>query len=230
MKSANLVLIRHGESIWNKENKFTGWTDVGLSNEGYKEAKKVGQLLKKKGFVFDYAYTSVLKRAIHTLWEILNQINQYWIPVEKNWVLNERHYGALEGLNKKEIAKKYGDQQVQLWRRSFNVAPPKLTKNDPRYPGNDPRYSHLNSLQIPTSESLANTAKRVIPYWENIIKKRLKNGEKIIIVAHGNSLRALIKHLNNMTEDEIIKFNILNAVPIIYKFNKNIISVVKYSL
>ncbi len=229
MKSTNLVLIRHGESIWNKENKFTGWTDIGLSNTGYEEAKKVGQLLKKKGFVFDYAYTSVLKRAIHTLWEILNQIDQYWIPVEKNWVLNERHYGALEGLNKRETAKKYGDQQVQLWRRSFNIAPPGLKKNDPRYPGNDPRYVHLNSSQIPISESLAATTKRVIPYWENVIKKRIKNGEKIIIVAHGNSLRALIKHLNNMTEDEIIKFNILNATPIIYKFNENIISV-KYSL
>ncbi|BGI50721.1 MAG: 2,3-diphosphoglycerate-dependent phosphoglycerate mutase [Arsenophonus endosymbiont of Ceratovacuna japonica] len=217
-----VVLIRHGESEWNKENKFTGWTDVKLSDKGKEEAINAGQLLKKEGFIFDYAYTSVLKRAIHTLWIILDQIDQQWITVEKNWKLNERHYGALQGLNKIEIIKKYGDNQVKLWRRSFEIAPPKLNKNDFRYPGNDPKYINLQPSEIPLTESLEDTIKRVSNYWEKIIKTKINKNKKIIIVAHGNSLRALIKYLYKMNENEIVEFNIPTAVPLICEFNKNI--------
>ncbi|MGP1958210.1 MAG: 2,3-diphosphoglycerate-dependent phosphoglycerate mutase [Arsenophonus sp.] len=222
MLVTKLVLVRHGESEWNKENRFTGWTDIDLSENGRKEAISAGQLLKKKGFTFNYAYTSVLKRAIHTLWNILDQIDQQWLPIEKNWRLNERHYGALQGLYKEETVKKYGDKQVKLWRRSFKIKPPELNKDDHRYISNDPRYENLSSLEIPVSESLAATIERVIPYWDKVIKSRIVKGEKIIIVAHGNSLRALIKYFNKITEEEIFEFDIPTAAPLVYEFDKNI--------
>ncbi|MFV9996490.1 MAG: 2,3-diphosphoglycerate-dependent phosphoglycerate mutase [Arsenophonus endosymbiont of Dermacentor nuttalli] len=230
MTVTKLVLIRHGESEWNKENRFTGWTDLELSHKGHQEAKKAGQLLKKDGFVFDYAYTSVLKRAIHTLWNILDQIDQQWLPVEKNWRLNERHYGALQGLDKTETAAKYGDEQVKLWRRGFEITPPELTKDDPRYPGNDPRYANLAPSELPVTESLATTIERVVPYWENVIKPRIAKGEKVIIAAHGNSLRALVKHLDNMSEEEILELNIPTAVPLVYEFDENIHPIKHYYL
>ncbi|MGP1959356.1 MAG: 2,3-diphosphoglycerate-dependent phosphoglycerate mutase [Arsenophonus sp. NC-TX2-MAG3] len=230
MLITKLVLIRHGESKWNKENRFTGWTDIELSNKGREEAIYAGHLLKKEGFVFDYAYTSLLKRAIHTLWNILDQIDEQWLTVEKNWRLNERHYGALQGLDKAETAAKYGDYQVKLWRRSFKITPPELTKDDPRYPGNDPRYANLNPSEIPTTESLSTTIERVLPYWEGVIKPRVAKGEKVIITAHGNSLRGLVKHLNKMSEDEILELNIPTAVPLIYEFDENIKPIKYYYL
>ncbi|MFP3029327.1 MAG: 2,3-diphosphoglycerate-dependent phosphoglycerate mutase [Arsenophonus sp.] len=230
MPLTKLVLVRHGESEWNKENRFTGWTDVELSDKGRKEAKDAGQLLKKESFVFDYAYTSLLKRAIHTLWTILDQIDEQWLTVEKNWRLNERHYGALQGLNKAETAAKYGDDQVKLWRRSFKIKPPELTKDDPRYPGNDPRYANLNASKLPVTESLATTIERVVPYWEKVIKPRVVKGERVIIAAHGNSLRALVKHLDKMNENEILEFNIPTAVPLVYKFDENMKLIKHYYL
>ncbi|HGJ5875725.1 MAG TPA: 2,3-diphosphoglycerate-dependent phosphoglycerate mutase [Arsenophonus sp.] len=230
MTVTKLVLVRHGESEWNKENRFTGWTDVELSHKGRQEAKEAGQLLKKDGFIFDYAYTSVLKRAIHTLWNILDQIDQQWLPVEKNWRLNERHYGALQGLDKAETATKYGDEQVKLWRRSFEITPPELTKDDLRYPGNDPRYANLAPSELPVTESLATTIKRVVPYWENVIKPKIAKGEKVIIAAHGNSLRALVKHLDNMSEEEILELNIPTAMPLVYEFDENMHPIKHYYL
>ncbi|HGP4862262.1 TPA: 2,3-diphosphoglycerate-dependent phosphoglycerate mutase, partial [Vibrio cholerae O1] len=182
------MLVRHGESEWNKENRFTGWTDVELSEKGRAEAQEAGQLLKKEGFSFDFAYTSVLKRAIHTLWNILDQVNQQWLPVEKSWKLNERHYGALQGLDKAETAAKYGDEQVKLWRRGFAITPPALEKSDERFPGHDPRYAKLAESELPATESLAITIDRVVPYWTDVIKPRVASGEKVIIAAHGNSL------------------------------------------
>ncbi|MGP1939491.1 MAG: 2,3-diphosphoglycerate-dependent phosphoglycerate mutase [Arsenophonus sp. ET-DL9-MAG3] len=222
MSVTKLVLMRHGESEWNKENRFTGWADIKLSEKGHEEAKAAGQLLKKGGFIFDYAYTSVLKRAIHTLWNILDQIDQQWLPIEKNWRLNERHYGALQGLNKMKAMIKYGDEQVKLWRRGFKNKPPELTKNDLRYRCNDLRYANLNQSDLPVSESLATTIERVIPYWNKVIKQRVAKGEKVIIIAHGNSLRALVKYLDKISEEEIFKLNIPTAVPIIYEFDENI--------
>ncbi|HGJ5873530.1 MAG TPA: 2,3-diphosphoglycerate-dependent phosphoglycerate mutase [Arsenophonus apicola] len=230
MAVTKLVLVRHGESEWNKENRFTGWTDVELSDKGREEATEAGQLLKKEGFVFDYAYTSVLKRAIHTLWNILDQIDQQWLPVEKNWRLNERHYGALQGLDKAETAAKYGDDQVKLWRRGFEITPPELTKDDSRYPGHDPRYANLQPSGLPVTESLATTIERVVPYWEEVIKPRVKKGEKVIIAAHGNSLRALVKHLDKMSEDEILELNIPTAVPLVYEFDENMKPIKHYYL
>ncbi|SPP31002.1 2,3-bisphosphoglycerate-dependent phosphoglycerate mutase [Arsenophonus endosymbiont of Aleurodicus floccissimus] len=230
MAVTKLVLVRHGESEWNKENRFTGWTDVELSDKGREEATDAGQLLKKEGFVFDYAYTSVLKRAIHTLWNILDQIDQQWLTVEKNWLLNERHYGALQGLDKAETAAKYGDDQVKLWRRGFEITPPELTKDDPRYPGNDPRYANLKPSELPVTESLATTIERAVPYWEEVIKPRVVKGEKVIIAAHGNSLRALVKHLDKMSEDEILELNIPTAVPLVYEFDENMQPIKHYYL
>lgn len=230
MVVTKLVLVRHGESEWNKENRFTGWTDVELSDNGRKEAIYAGQLLKKEGFVFNYAYTSVLKRAIHTLWNILDQIDQQWLTVEKNWRLNERHYGSLQGLNKTETIIKYGDDQVKQWRRSFKITPPKLTKNDYRYPGNDPRYANLQLSELSVAESLSDTVERVVPYWKKEIKPRLTKNEKVIIVAHGNSLRALVKYLDKMSEDEIIEVNIPTAVPLVYEFDKNMRPIRHYYL
>ncbi|CAL4043085.1 2,3-diphosphoglycerate-dependent phosphoglycerate mutase [Buchnera aphidicola] len=215
-----LILIRHGESQWNALNKFTGWEDIDLSSKGEKEAKNAAKLLKLKEFTFDIAYTSMLKRAIHTLWFILKDLNQSWIPINKSWRLNERHYGSLQGLNKLETVKKYGIEQVKKWRRSFDSIPPEVNILDKRFPGNDIRYTNLKSNQLPVSESLELTINRVIPYWNNIILPCLKQNKKIIIVAHGNSLRALIKYLNNIDNDKILKLEIPTAAPIVYEFNK----------
>ena len=201
-----------------------------LSDKGREEAKIAGQLLKDEGFVFDFAYTSVLKRAIHTLWNILDQVEQSWLPVEKSWKLNERHYGALQGLDKSETAAKYGDEQVKLWRRGFAITPPDLTKDDERFPGHDPRYEKLSENELPVTESLATRIERVVPYWEEVIKPRVTSGEKVIIAAHGNSLRALVKHLDNLSEDEILELNIPTAVPMVYEFDENMKPIKRYYL
>ncbi|RYI03676.1 2,3-diphosphoglycerate-dependent phosphoglycerate mutase [Proteus mirabilis] len=230
MAVTKLVLVRHGESVWNKENRFTGWTDVELSDKGRNEAQEAGKLLKAEGFTFDYAYTSVLKRAIHTLWNILDEVDQQWLPVEKSWKLNERHYGALQGLNKAETAEKYGDEQVKQWRRGFAVTPPELTKDDDRFPGKDPRYASLTEAELPLTESLALTIDRVTPYWEEVIKPRVASGDKVIIAAHGNSLRALVKYLDNMSEKEILELNIPTAVPLVYEFDENMKPIKRYYL
>ena len=230
MAVTKLVLVRHGESVWNKENSFTGWTDVELSDKGRNEAQEAGKLLKAEGFTFDYAYTSVLKRAIHTLWNILDEVDQQWLPVEKSWKLNERHYGALQGLNKAETAEKYGDEQVKQWRRGFAVTPPELTKDDDRFPGKDPRYASLTEAELPLTESLALTIDRVTPYWEEVIKPRVASGDKVIIAAHGNSLRALVKYLDNMSEEEILELNIPTAVPLVYEFDENMKPIKRYYL
>lgn len=230
MAVTKLVLVRHGESEWNKENRFTGWTDVELSDKGRAEAKSAGKLLKEQGFSFDFAYTSVLKRAIHTLWNVLDELEQQWLPVEKSWKLNERHYGALQGLNKAETAQKYGDEQVKLWRRGFAVTPPELTKEDERYPGHDPRYAKLSEQELPVTESLATTIDRVIPYWTDVIKPRIASGERVIIAAHGNSLRALVKYLDILSEDEILELNIPTGVPLVYEFDENLKPLKRYYL
>lgn len=231
MSVTKLVLIRHGESEWNKENRFTGWTDVDLSEKGREEAKAAGKLLKKEGYTFDFAYTSVLKRAIHTLWSILDELDQPWLPVEKSWKLNERHYGTLQGLNKAETATKYGDEQVKLWRRDFKTAPPSLSKDDKRFPGYDPRYAKLKHEELPLTESLETTVKRVVPYWEQVIKPHLaRGGPRIIIAAHGNSLRALVKHLDHMSDQEILELNIPTGVPLVYELDAQLKPVKHYYL
>lgn len=214
-----LVLLRHGESTWNKENRFTGWTDVDLSEKGLTEAKKAGQVLKKEGFVFDIAYTSVLKRAIRTLWITLDEMDLMWIPVYNSWRLNERHYGALQGLNKSEMASKFGEEQVLIWRRSYDVPPPALEKTDPRYPGNDPRYKDLDKKDIPATECLKDTVARFLPYWHETIAPAVKAGKRVIIAAHGNSLRALVKYLDNVSDKDIVGLNIPTGLPLVYELN-----------
>lgn len=221
MVITKLVLIRHGESQWNNENRFTGWTDVDLSEKGRTEAKQAGQVLKVEHYSFDFAYTSVLKRAIHTLWCVLDELDQAWLPVEKSWRLNERHYGALQGLNKAETAKKYGDEQVKQWRRSFSITPPELIRADARFPGHDPRYANLTVEGLPTTESLALVINRVISYWNETILPRMKNGERVIIVSHGNTMRAMVKFLDNLSEEEILELNIPTGVPLVYELDKN---------
>ncbi|WP_343126361.1 2,3-diphosphoglycerate-dependent phosphoglycerate mutase [Buchnera aphidicola] len=228
MKKNIIVLIRHGESKWNQLNQFTGWQDVDLSKNGKKEAYLAAQKIFQKKIFFEISYTSVLKRAIHTLWIILKYLNQSWIPIQNHWKLNERNYGALEGLNKENILKKYGDKQIQLWRRSFKSLPPKLTQEDLRYPGYDKKYFFLKKKQLPLSESLEMTLKRVQQCWKDFIFPELKKKKNILIVAHGNSLRALIKYLNNMTDVEILNFEIPTGKPIIYEFSNNFIPL-KYS-
>ncbi|KML68220.1 2,3-diphosphoglycerate-dependent phosphoglycerate mutase [Pectobacterium peruviense] len=230
MAVTKLVLVRHGESQWNNENRFTGWYDVDLSEKGRSEAKAAGQLLKDEGFAFDFAYTSVLKRAIHTLWNVLDELDQAWLPVEKSWKLNERHYGALQGLNKAETAEKYGDEQVKQWRRGFAITPPELTRDDERFPGHDPRYAALSDKELPLTESLALTIERVVPYWTETILPRIKSGERVIVAAHGNSLRALVKYLDNMGEDEILELNIPTGVPLVYEFDENFKPIKRYYL
>lgn len=230
MAATKLVLVRHGESQWNKENRFTGWYDVDLSEKGVNEAQAAGKLLKQEGYCFDFAYTSVLKRAIHTLWNVLDALDQAWLPVEKSWKLNERHYGALQGLNKAETAEKYGDAQVKQWRRAFAITPPALNKNDERYPGHDARYAGLTEQELPLTESLALTIERVIPYWNSTILPRIKQGERVIIAAHGNSLRAMVKYLDNMSEEAIIDLNIPTGVPLVYEFDDNFRPVTRYYL
>lgn len=225
-----VVLLRHGESTWNKENRFTGWTDVDLSEKGLQEAHKAGQVLKKEGYTFDIAYTSVLKRAIRTLWITLDGMDLMWIPVIRNWRLNERHYGALQGLNKAETAKKYGDEQVKIWRRSYSTQPPALEIIDVRYPGKDPRYSDLNEKELPLTECLKDTVARFVPYWENTIAPTIKQGKKVLIAAHGNSLRALVKYLDNIPEDEIVGLNIPTGIPLVYELDENLSSIKSYYL
>jgi len=225
-----VVLLRHGESIWNKENRFTGWTDVDLSEKGIKEAHSAGQTLKKDKYTFDIAYTSVLKRAIRTLWITMDEMDLIWIPVIRNWRLNERHYGALQGLNKAETAKKYGDEQVLIWRRSYDTQPPALEKTDERYPGNDLRYKELSEKELPLTECLKDTVARFVPYWENTIAPSVKQGKKVLIAAHGNSLRALVKYLDNIPEDEIVGLNIPTGVPLVYELDDNLKSIKSYYL
>ena len=225
-----IVLLRHGESTWNKENRFTGWTDVDLSEKGAQEAHDAGELLKKEGFVFDLAYTSVLKRAIRTLWFTLDQMDLMWIPVYNSWRLNERHYGALQGLNKSETAAKYGEKQVLIWRRSYDVPPMPLEKNDPRYPGNDPRYKELKADELPLTECLKDTVARFIPYWLTTIAPSVKSGQRVIIAAHGNSLRALVKYLDNVSEEKIVNLNIPTAIPLVYELDDNLKPLKSYYL
>ncbi|TAN41570.1 MAG: 2,3-diphosphoglycerate-dependent phosphoglycerate mutase [Nitrospirae bacterium] len=225
-----LVLLRHGESVWNRENRFTGWTDVDLSEKGLEEAKKCGQLLKREGYVFDAAFTSLLKRAIRTLWMVLDEMDLMWIPVTRAWQLNERHYGALQGLNKAETSAKYGEDQVLIWRRSFDVPPPPLTPDDDRFPGKDPRYKGLNEKELPLQESLKDTIDRCIPYWNEHIVPQLKAGKKVLITAHGNSLRALVRHLDNISDEEILKLNIPTGIPLVYELDDELKPIRHYYL
>jgi 2,3-bisphosphoglycerate-dependent phosphoglycerate mutase len=225
-----LVLLRHGESIWNKENLFTGWTDVDLSNQGKTEAKQAGELLKTEGFSFDVAFTSILKRAIRTLWIILDELDLMWIPVEHSWRLNERHYGALQGLNKAQTAAKYGNEQVLVWRRSYDIRPPALEESDPRNPGTDPRYRGLSPSERPLTECLKDTVARFLPYWHQTIVPAIQSGKKVIITAHGNSLRALVKHLDHISDQDIVGLNIPTGVPLVYELNEQLEPVRNYYL
>lgn len=217
-----LVLLRHGESIWNKENRFTGWTDVGLSERGEQEAKQAGQLLRDRGFTFDIAFTSVLKRAIKTLWIVLEEMDLMWIPIHNSWRLNERHYGALQGLNKAETAAKHGMEQTQIWRRSYDVPPPPLTLDDPRHPRFDPRYREVSLEELPATESLKDTVQRFLPYWQQYIAPAILAGKQVLIVAHGNSLRALVKYLDSISDQEIIGLNIPTGIPLVYELTDDL--------
>ena len=217
-----VVLLRHGESVWNKENRFTGWTDVGLSEKGIREARDAGKILGDEGYKFDIAYTSVLKRAISTLWLALEEMDMMWIPEYKSWRLNERHYGALQGLNKAEMAAKHGEEQVHIWRRSYDTRPPALDMNDPRHPRFDPRYKDLAPDDIPAVECLKDTVERFLPYWHETIAPTIKSGQKVIIAAHGNSLRALVKFLDNIPDDEIVGLNIPTGMPLVYELDDNL--------
>jgi len=217
-----IVLLRHGESVWNKENRFTGWTDVDLSDRGREEAKEAGSLLKQEGFTFDLAFTSVLKRAIRTLWITLDEMDRMWIPVRNSWRLNERHYGALQGLNKAETAAKFGDQQVKIWRRSYDIPPPVLEASDPRAPGNDPRYRDLSPAERPLTECLKDTVARFLPLWNNSIAPEVKSGKRVIIAAHGNSLRALIKYLDGISDQDIVELNIPTGIPQVYELDADL--------
>ena len=225
-----LVLIRHGESEWNKANLFTGWTDVDLSEKGINEAKDGGKLLKEEGYTFDIAFTSVLKRAIRTLNLALDEMDLMWIPVVKSWRLNERHYGALQGLNKAETAEKYGDEQVLIWRRSYDVPPPALKEDDERYPGNEPKYSNLDKRTLPFNECLKDTVERFLPYWHDQIAPAIKEGKKVLVAAHGNSLRALVKFLDNISDEEIVKLNIPTGIPLVYELDENLNAIKSYYL
>ncbi len=217
-----IVLLRHGESVWNKENRFTGWTDVDLSDQGIQEAKNAGKVLKSENYTFDIAFTSVLKRAIRTLWLTLDELDLMWIPVERSWRLNERHYGALQGLNKAETASKFGEEQVHIWRRSYDIQPPALEKTDLRYPGKDPRYKNLSAEELPLTECLKDTVNRFVPYWEQRIAPVVKSGQRVIIAAHGNSLRALVKYLDKIPDEEIVGLNIPTGIPLVYELDENL--------
>ncbi|MGQ0688507.1 MAG: 2,3-diphosphoglycerate-dependent phosphoglycerate mutase [Limnobacter sp.] len=225
-----LVLMRHGESQWNLENRFTGWADVDLTDKGREEARKAGDLLKAEGYSFDVAYTSVLKRAIRTLWIALDQMDQMWLPVVHAWRLNERHYGDLQGLNKSETAAKFGEEQVLIWRRAYAIAPNPLKVDDPRFAGNDPRYARLKPEEIPLTECLKDTVDRVIPLWKDGIAPAIKAGKKVLIAAHGNSLRALIKYLDNLSEEDILQVNIPTARPLVYELDENLMPIRSYYL
>ena len=225
-----LVLLRHGESVWNRENRFTGWTDVDLSDRGREEAQEAGRLLREGGYVFDTAFTSVLKRAIRTLWYSLDALDLMWIPVEKNWRLNERHYGALQGLNKAETAQKHGDDQVKIWRRSYDIPPPPLTADDERHPSRDPRYASLDPKDLPLTESLKDTVARFLPHWHEVIAPTIASGRRVIIAAHGNSLRALVKYLDNVSEKDILELNIPTGIPLVYELDDTLRPVRHYYL
>lgn len=230
MESTRLVLLRHGESTWNKENKFTGWTDVDLTSGGIDEAHAAGQLLRQEGYVFDVAFTSVLRRAIRTLWIVLDEMDLMWIPVRRSWRLNERHYGALQGLDKTETAKRYSEEQVQLWRRGYDVRPPALDRDDERFPGRDPRYKGIDPEELPLTESLKDTVARFLPYWHDEIAPVLKQGQRTLIVAHGNSLRALVKHVDHVSDDDIVRLNIPTGIPLVYELDHNLDAIKHYYL
>lgn len=225
-----LVLVRHGQSTWNLENRFTGWTDVGLTDLGRAEALEAGKLLREGGYVFDVAYTSVLRRAIQTLWVVLQEMNLEWIPVTNAWQLNERHYGALQGLNKAETAEKFGEAQVKIWRRSYDVPPPALEQMDERHPRFDPRYASLTPEQLPATESLKITLERVLPYWESTLAPVIKSGKRVIVAAHGNSIRALVKYLDNISDAEITELNIPTGLPLVYELDENLKPIKSYYL
>ena len=214
-----LVLLRHGESTWNRENRFTGWSDVDLTERGIAEARRAGRQLREEGLEFDVAYTSVLKRAIRTLWIALDELDQMWIPVHRSWRLNERHYGALQGLNKAETARKYGDRQVLMWRRSYDTPPPALDSSDERFPGGEPRYADLDARDIPLTECLADTVARFLPFWHEAIEPDVRAGKRVIIAAHGNSLRALVKYLDHVSDQDIVSLNIPTGVPLVYELD-----------
>lgn len=225
-----LVLIRHGESTWNLENRFTGWTDVPLTPTGVEQAKQSGRLLKAEGYDFDVAYTSVLNRAIWTLWHALDQMDRTWLPVVKSWRLNERHYGGLQGLNKAETAKKYGDEQVLVWRRSYDVPPPVLDANDPRSERGDRRYADLDPSQVPLTECLKDTVARVLPYWNSELAPAIRSGKRVLIAAHGNSIRAMVKYLDNIADDAIVGVNIPNGIPLVYELDADLKPIKSYYL
>jgi 2,3-bisphosphoglycerate-dependent phosphoglycerate mutase len=225
-----LVLLRHGESTWNRENRFTGWTDVDLSERGLVEAQDAGRLLRDGGYGFDVAYTSVLKRAIRTLWIALDALDLMWIPVVKSWKLNERHYGALQGLNKAETAAKHGEAQTKIWRRSYDIPPPPLTLDDPRHPSRDPRYKGLSASELPLTESLKETVARFLPYWRETIAPAIASGQRVLIAAHGNSLRALVKYLDNIPESEIVELNIPTGIPLVYELDDDLKPIRHYYL
>jgi 2,3-bisphosphoglycerate-dependent phosphoglycerate mutase len=225
-----VVLVRHGESDWNKQNRFTGWTDVDLSEKGIAEAKEGGQVLKAQGYTFDIAFTSVLKRAIRTLWIVLDEMDLMWIPVQNSWRLNERHYGALQGLNKAETAAKFGEDQVQIWRRSYDIPPPPLEKDDPRYPGHEARYADLTEDELPLTECLKDTVARFLPYWHEVIAPTIRTGKRVIVAAHGNSLRALVKYLDKISGEEIVSLNIPTGMPLVYELDENLEPLKSYYL
>jgi 2,3-bisphosphoglycerate-dependent phosphoglycerate mutase len=225
-----VVLIRHGESVWNKENRFTGWKDVDLSEKGREEALEGGRVLKAEGFTFDVAYTSVLKRAIRTCWIVLDEMDLLWIPVCRDWRLNERHYGALQGLNKAETAEKYGEAQVKIWRRSYDIPPPALDPDDERYPGKDPRYAALSAQELPLAECLKDTVARFLPLWHSTIAPEIRAGKRVLIAAHGNSLRALVKYLDNVSEEEIVELNIPTGMPLVYELTDDLKPIRSYYL
>ena len=225
-----LVLLRHGESTWNRENRFTGWTDVDLSERGRQEAQEAGRLLKEGGYLFDSAFTSVLKRAIRTLWYALDALDLMWIPVEKSWRLNERHYGGLQGLNKAETAARHGDEQVKIWRRSYDIPPPPLTPDDERHPSRDPRYARLDPKDLPLAESLKDTVARFLPYWHQVIGPTIESGRRVVIAAHGNSLRALVKYLDDVSEKDILELNIPTGIPLVYELDERLRPIRHYYL
>ena len=222
-----LVLLRHGESVWNKENRFTGWTDVGLTEKGVAEAAEAGRALAREGFDFDIAYTSVLKRAIKTLWLALEEMDRMWLPVRRSWRLNERHYGALQGLNKSETAERHGEDQVKIWRRSYDIPPPPLTADDERYPGHDRRYADLTPGQLPLTECLKDTVERMLPYWFDTIAPEVQAGRRVLVAAHGNSLRALVKHLDKVSDEDIVGLNIPTGIPLVYELKDADLSPIK---
>jgi 2,3-bisphosphoglycerate-dependent phosphoglycerate mutase len=225
-----LVLIRHGESDWNRENRFTGWTDVDLSDKGREEARQAGRLLNEQGYVFDRAYVSVLKRAIRTLWIVLDKMDLMWIPVANSWRLNERHYGSLQGLNKSETAAKFGEAQVKIWRRAYDIAPPPLEKTDARYPGNDPRYRDLKQEEFPQTECLKDTVARFMPFWHNTLAPAVRMGQRILVAAHGNSIRAMVKYLDDVSDTDIVELNIPTGVPLVYELDADLRPIKHYYL